>query len=437
MARRGLSPAVLALLLAVFLLTRLVGAWLADHPGSYGRNVTGDVELYQFWADRIVGGHAPYTGVPVEYPPGLLPFILGPKASPVHASYRTLLIWLMLVVDALGLLGLILTARRWGSMWGPWLWILVVPLIGPIVYVRLDLVPSVATIWAVERLSAGAWGGAGGWIGLGTAAKLYPALLLPLGIFVARNRRRFVVWTLMVLALAFLLFALSPRGLIRNVIGYHAGRDIQIESTWGLVLLLASKFGLKVSLTFGAGSFNVVSSASSALKVLALASSLLGVAAGAFVGARAIPRGDGKALAALMFGTLSLAIGLGSVFSPQFVLWMLALAAAALCAHSTPVRIPALLVIPIAVLTQALYPFQYRHLIVADGFGLLLLGLRNGLVLIVALSAFLLVWRRTKFRRKTGHPGTPGGDPGDSIEPVNQSSVRSSSDSSDGDGRSR
>jgi hypothetical protein len=75
---------------------------------------------------------------------------------------------------------------------------------------------------------------------------------------------------------------------------------------------------------------------------------------------------------------------------------MLALAAAASCALSSPVRIPALLLIPIAVLTQALYPFQYRHLIVADGLGLLLLGLRNGLVLVVALSAFLLVWKRTK-----------------------------------------
>lgn len=398
-ARRVLSPAFLALLLAVFVSTRLVGAWLADHPGSYGRNVTGDVELYQYWADRIVSGHAPYTGVPVEYPPGLLPFILGPKASPVHASYRTLLIWLMLVVDALGLLGLVLTARRWGSMWGLWLWILVVPLIGPIVYVRLDLVPAVATIWAVERLSAGAWGGAGGWIGLGAAAKLYPALLLPLGVFVARNRRRFFIWALTVCALAFLPFALSPRGLVRNVIGYHAGRDIQIESTWGLLLLLASKLGLKVSLTFDAGSFNLVSSASSGLKVLALTFSLLGVAAGAFVAARAIPRGDGKGLAALMFGTLSLAIGLGTVFSPQFVLWVLALAAAASCALSSPVRIPALLLIPVALLTQVLYPFQYRHLIVADWLGLLLLALRNGLVLVLALSGLLLVWRRCKDSR--------------------------------------
>jgi hypothetical protein len=32
-------------LLAVFLLTRVGGAWLADHPIQYGRNVTGDVEL--------------------------------------------------------------------------------------------------------------------------------------------------------------------------------------------------------------------------------------------------------------------------------------------------------------------------------------------------------------------------------------------------------
>jgi Glycosyltransferase family 87 len=389
------SHPALVLLLGIFLLTRSAGAWLADHPIAYGRNVTSDAELYQYWADRISGGEAPYTDVPVEYPPGLLPFILAPKASLVHASYRTSLIWLMLLIDALGLFGLIITARRWGSMLGPWLWVLVIPLIGPIVYVRLDLVPAVATIWAVERLSAGAWGGAGGWMGLATAAKLYPALLLPLVVLVIRRWRRFIGWTVVVLALAFLPFALSPRGILRNVFGYHAGRDIHIESTWGLVLLLASKLGYKVSLGFGAGSFNALSSISTPLKVTALACSVLGVAAGAFLAARTVPRDDTKGLVALMFGTLSLAIGLGTVFSPQFVLWMLALAAAASCARSSPGRAPALVLIPIAVLTQLLYPFQYRHLIAADGLGLVLLGLRNGLVLAVALSVFVLMWRRT------------------------------------------
>jgi hypothetical protein len=82
-----------------------------------------------------------------------------------------------------------------------------------------------------------------------------------------------------------------------------------------------------------------------------------------------------------MFATLAMSIALSTVFSPQFILWMLAPGAAALCSSSTSVRTPVLLLIPIAALTQWLYPFAYGHLLAMDAGGLLLLASRDLLVL--------------------------------------------------------
>lgn len=382
-------------LLVVFVLTRAAGALLADHPLQYGRNVTGDVELYEFWAHHILEGASPYSDVGVQYPPGLLPFILAPETTGDLSSYRTSLIALMLLVDTLGLIGLVLIADRHGSLLGPWIWVIAIPLIGPLVYLRLDLVPAVATIWAVERASRSAWAGAGAWLGLGSAAKLYPILLLPISFICSPERRRFIVGAMVVPVLALLPFVLSPRGLIRNVLEYHAGRDVHIESTWGLLLLVASKLGLlTVSVRFSAESFNVVGPGSSTVRIAALVSALLTVGLAAWFAGRVLRRGDVVGLTDLMYATLAMSVALSTVFSPQFILWVLAPGAAALCSTNTSIRMPVLLLVPIAALTQWLYPFAYGHVLAMDAGGLLLLASRDLLVLASGSLAFLSLWRK-------------------------------------------
>jgi hypothetical protein len=41
------------LLLVVYVLSRSVCGWLADHPERY-RGAATDIGLYEYWADRIV-----------------------------------------------------------------------------------------------------------------------------------------------------------------------------------------------------------------------------------------------------------------------------------------------------------------------------------------------------------------------------------------------
>ncbi|MDQ4071104.1 MAG: hypothetical protein M3203_16785, partial [Actinomycetota bacterium] len=118
--RRALG---LGALLLVFVGTRSLGGWVADHPERYGSvpfTFTGDVDVYERWATDVARqDQSPYGDVRIEYPPGALPFILAPLAGADGGAYRPRFVTLMVVVDTAGLVALLLIARRTESRWGP------------------------------------------------------------------------------------------------------------------------------------------------------------------------------------------------------------------------------------------------------------------------------------------------------------------------------
>jgi hypothetical protein len=394
--------AVIVLIVA-FAVTRAVTGYLADHPERYGpegSKVTGDPGIYEFWAGQILVDHLnPYSEIGMEYPPGALPFIVAPGVEkPIEDSYRTRFVVLMIGVDLVGLFGLLLLARRWGSLLGPWLWVAAVPLLGPIAYNRLDLVPAVATILAIERLSARSWFGGGGWLGYGVVAKVYPALFLPL-LLAAARRKQIGTGALVIAGLFLVPYVGFLEDVYRNVVGYHTDRGIQIESLPSFVLLLASKFGHPIGINFSFGALHVDSSFAPTLKVVAQVLSLAVVAAGVWLALRLRHAGrDASApeTAGIMFMTMAGTMGVGTVFSPQFLLWLSALAAAVLCDRDSWLRAPAITVLPVAAITQLVYPFFYGQLVAVDAAALVLLASRNILVLFVGLETFLALRARTR-----------------------------------------
>ncbi|MDQ4125606.1 MAG: glycosyltransferase 87 family protein [Actinomycetota bacterium] len=391
MSRRMLIALVLA-----FVATRALTGYLADHPEHYGppdSKVTGDSANYERWAGEIlVLNLNAYSEFGMEYPPGSVPFIVVPGIEkPLDDSYRTRFVLLMIAVDLVGLIALIALARRWGSSLGPWVWIAVVPLLGPISYNRLDLVPAVATILAVERFSARSWFGGGGWLGYGAIAKIYPALFLPV-VFAAARRKQILLGAGVVVALFLLPYVGFLDDVFRNVLGYHTDRGIQIESLWGFVLLFASKLGHAIGINFTFGALHVDSSIAPFLEAASQALSLGFVLAGVWLANRARNAGrdvSGPELAGIMFMVMAGTMGVGSVFSPQFMVWLGAFAAAALCDKATWLRVPGLAVLPAALMTQFIYPFFYGRLVAVETPALVLLASRNLLVLFVAVETFL------------------------------------------------
>ncbi len=390
------STAQLGWLVVVFLASRLIGAILAGSPQIYTRSllpVTMDPQLYREWATQIIDlGMTPYAEVRMEYPPGALPFILLPNLVAHSQPYLLGFVAEMMLVDAVGLFGLMILARRWGSRLGPWLWVLALPLLGPLSWVRLDIVPAVATIWAMVAADAGRWATVGGVLAFGTLTKIYPAFLFPATWFCSSRRRALTVGFVLVSTIMILPFASSFAGLTSSVVGYHLHRGIHAESTWGSALYAARWLGYPVSVVQDFGAAHLVSGASSLLKWL---SNGLSIAAllGVLVIGRSIDRRDSRALAGIMFTTLSLLLVTGSVLSPQYLLWLIALGAVVASAPEATLRLPALLLLPAALLTQILYPFLIRELAWGSTSAVLVLAMRNSVLLTIAFSSVFALWR--------------------------------------------
>jgi hypothetical protein len=392
-----MSQRPLLILVSVFVVSRIALAWLADSPQIYRSgefDATGDAVFYEEWARRVVDdGEFPYREVRIEYPPGALPFILAPRLALPENLYRKGLGALFVAADAAGLAGLVALSRRGGSLLGAWLWVAGVPLLGPISFGRLDIVPAVTTILLLERASRHRWFGTGGWLAYGVLAKLYPLVLAPSLFAVAAHRKALVAGfaTVTIAALA-LFFGVLPE-MWDTVVGYHSQRGIQIESLWGAGLLVASKFGYTISVVHDFGAEHVRSGASSLLKVVGLVASLAVVSITSLVAARRLRRGDVSGLSSLLLASLTLLVGVGTVFSPQYVLWLIALGAAAAAWKDGPARPIALSLVPIAFLTQLLFPFLYQELLEGHPVAVAVLALRNLTVLGAGAAAFALVIR--------------------------------------------
>jgi len=386
-------------LLLVFVTTRVGGGWLADHPehyrGGLTTTVTYDPTLYENWATQVYReGRTAYGEVKIEYPPGSLPFMILPMVKAAGHAYLPRFIAVMLAVDVVGMAGLVVIARRARSWWGPWAWALLIPMLGPIAYTRLDLVPAVAIIWALERAQARGWFGAGAWLGFGAVAKIYPGLLVPL-LLAARWRWR---WRILVGAVAAAAVCLLPvagslPGLWGSVVGYHTQRGLQIESTWGIALLATGHLGHAVHAVLDHGSWNTAGAGEPALKSLSVVASLGALASGIWLAAKRVDNHSMAGVAVAMFGTLALVLGVGTVFSPQFMILLSALGAVSASVAGRAVRIPLVLLGAANVLSQVVYPFHYDGLLANHALPVAAVALRNALVLSIALIVFANLWR--------------------------------------------
>src|SRR5258708_25211235 len=238
----------------------------------------------------------------------------------------------MVLFDAVGVWGLVRIAKRTGSWWGAASWFALVPALGPVAYTRLDLVVAVGLVWTVERALAGRWGHVGLLIAFGASVKLVPALLLPLLFFVApRDRRRLLVGSVAAgVTLAVLPFVDALPTMYHSVIGYHTERGVQAESIWGAGLLAARWLAdYPVAIVASHRAWDAVAPSSALLKTISNGVSVL-VVLGAVALAVRTRVGDLRRVSLLLLGAMSLLVGIGRVYSPQYLLWLIALAAVAM-----------------------------------------------------------------------------------------------------------
>ncbi|MET8840756.1 glycosyltransferase 87 family protein [Streptomyces rubiginosohelvolus] len=386
---------------AVWALTR---AWLlacvfkaVTVPGP---DVTVDVSvIYRGWYEVLLTGTYPLDDVTWQYPPGAALAVLSPALLPLW-EYATAFFVLVLVCDAL-VLGLLLYAGRRPGIRaaGAWVWVVGVPLLGPTIYARYDLM---VTAVAVAALLAGVRRprALGALAAFGALLKGWPALLL---VGVRKGRPTRAAWTSAALSAAGLAaaFALWMPGAFA-FLAFQRDRGTEIESLGALVFHLARQFGWegRVELRYGSMEFvgphvELVSTLALGLAVLALGWLLLWRLRARSFTVRT--PAEAAFTAVLLFTVTS------RVISPQYVVWLVGLAAVCLVFRGTAMTLPAVLVLVAAGVTLLEFPVGFVHVVESDARGVTLLVVRNGLLVAASLIAAGRLWRSTV-------PGRPGAE---------------------------
>ncbi|WP_426403652.1 glycosyltransferase family 87 protein [Streptomyces sp. R-07] len=358
--------------------------------GGVGR----EVALYQHWYGKFADGTFPPGDVTWQYPPGAGLVIMSPGILP-WLTYFQAFVTLTLLADAVVTLALA-RADSARLTHGAWIWVCGLPLLLHLPLARYDVQTTALAVLALLALSARSTAAhqlGGALAGIGAMVKVWPALAL---IGTPRGRTSREAWTAAaVTALALLatlaLFFSESLGFLRQ----QGSRGIQIESLGGTALALARATGAwpgRVEFRYGA--FEYMGPYVSSLGHLAL---LLTVIAFGWLllwrlrARRWTPATPlDAALAAVLLFTVT-----SRVISPQYMIWLLGLAAVCLTSRRTVMAPVALLLLPAAALSSLAYPVLYLDVVTGTATGLTVMLLRNALLLAAALLAARRLWTST------------------------------------------
>jgi hypothetical protein len=374
-------------------LVLLTISWGLLHVGFWHRNPIIDTPVYQGYGEKILDGEVPYRDFPVEYPPAALPVFVLPALADDddYGSAFELLMWTC-AVAAIVLLAATLSAAGAGAvrLYAATAFAGIAPLLlGSVILTRFDLWPAALATGALAALVRGRDRLGLGLLGLATAAKLYPAVLLPVAlVWVARRRSSreaavaLGVFSAVFVAIVLPFAILSPGGLAESLTT-QLGRPLQIESLGAAILLAAHQLGLyDPTVVSTHGSQNLSGPLPDALAVIETGLQLAALVAVWILFARG--RLDRERLLVASAAAAVAFIAFGKVLSPQFLIWLLPLVP--LVGGSA--GIAACWVFAGAlVTTQLWFPHRYWQVVALEPAGWLVL-IRD--LLLVALLALLV-----------------------------------------------
>lgn len=372
-----------------------------------GPDVTSDVSfIYQGWYEVLRTGTFPLADVTWQYPPAAALAVLGPGALP-FLGYPAAFFLLCLVADAVVTVLLGCAGGRPGrTPRGVWVWTAGVPLLGPTAYARYDLM---VTAVAVAALLAGAGRARtmGALAGFGALMKGWPVLLLA-GVPRGRATRRAWPAAAGAAGAVTLVFLVTMPGALA-FLAFQRDRGTEVESLGALVFHGARHFGWPGSVRLNYGSVEFLGPGVTLVSGLAQALSVAGLGWLVLWRVRAriwsaATAADAAFAAVLLFTTTS------RVLSPQYMLWLVGVAAVCLSFRDSRMARPAGLVLVATSVTFLEFPVWFSHVVASDALGVGLLVVRNGLLVAAAWSACREVWRGSVPGRAAQLTPTPPAD---------------------------
>lgn len=330
--RRRATAAALVCALHLLALVPGIGEWSSIIDNDFAPQAEAIVE----------GGELPYRDQEIEYPPLSVPVLVAPEYfGDGIESFRHGFAWEMLGFDlalviliALALPG---TTRHVLAALGVYTAGVVIlsgaildpSLIdtAPLILVRFDLVPALfvlAAVLARDRGRSASWSAL---LSIGGAVKAFPFLLYPALLRgETRLRRVLVAGAIPVVLCAIAVLAFGDE--FGSAIGYHTERALQVESVAATPFEVASTFGAEVSSPVGHGGFEIDAGGATVARWIS-------VLAGALAYVLLVRAGWRSAVPnlALVTALLTVLVVFAPVLSPQFLLWILPLSAAAYGLH--------------------------------------------------------------------------------------------------------
>jgi hypothetical protein len=384
-----------------------VGSWTLLHVGFYKHRQLIDTPVYQRYGNAIADGKVPYRDFELEYPPGALPvFALPGLAEPGHdqqvsRTFRRTFETLMWLCGAAALISMAVVLRKLrrsdAGVWAALCFAAVAPLLlGSVILSRFDLWPAALVAAAMAALVSGRLRLGHAFLGLGVTAKLYPAVLLPLGVayvWKRAGRREALVCLALALGVVAAVFApfviLSPGG-VWHSLSVQLSRPLQVESLGSALLLVGQHlFGFGVTGETSHGSQNVAGTTAEWLAVVSTV-----VQAGVLIwiwAAFVRGRNDAEALVRSTAATLCAFVAFGKVLSPQFAIWLVPIVP--LVRGRRGLLASALFGVAL-VLTQIWFPSRYFRLALDFETGLSWLLLARALTLVALVAVVAVTLKR-------------------------------------------
>ncbi len=378
----------------------LVGTFAVTFlPGPWGDESVTDLFLYRSYADLFLDGLLPYRDVAFEYPPLAAPLLAAPALlGSGDDAYR-----LTFAVLALGLAAILvalvggLARRTGGDPRRAMLAAAAAPLFtGAMLRTHFDLAPVVLTLGALLLLVSNRPRAGLAVLGAAVMTKGFPVVALPVALawLIAHGRPREALegtaaLALVVIAVAAVATALSPAG-AADAVNYHVDRPAQVESAPAMALLGLDGLGAGgaelVHSHRSEGVEHPASPAAIALFTGLLIAAMVTMTVGAARRSEAVgPQSDARVLVLASLGAVAAFAAFGKVLSPQFLIWVVPLAALAFAWG-----MPALAAAAVAAvaLTLVEFPSRYGDVVAREPAALWLVAVRNAaLALAVALVA--------------------------------------------------
>ncbi|MDR0960157.1 MAG: glycosyltransferase 87 family protein [Propionibacteriaceae bacterium] len=309
----------------------------------------GDVQYYYQKIHALMEG-TPAAETLVEYPTPVIWFLLVPYLLS-GGQYQT--VFVAVFAGLLLLLDAALTAVLWRSASAQGtdpsaatlFWILFVPCMGQLVYMRLDLLSAAFSMLALLALAHRKQAPAGSLIALGASFKLWPAMLWPATMTDRRSGIRATIGFVVAgVVLAGVSWIYAGWDRLVSPLTWQSDRGLQIESVYAtlpMVLRLFDSSGYEVGLS-QYQAFEIDGATTPAMLTVASAAVVIGGALiiGLYLAWLFVQKANRTLVQAgvIMIIVTLVMIATNKTFSPQYMMWLGGPVAALLTLRGSTVR---------------------------------------------------------------------------------------------------